>query len=81
MNDLIGEIQTDPDPDARDDAAMEAQRILHDDAVAVNLNLLSRNYGYDTQLQGIDTWTENPLWWGQYHLHWREVEFRTGFPF
>ncbi|MEY7851724.1 ABC transporter substrate-binding protein [Natrarchaeobius sp. A-rgal3] len=75
VNDLIGDLQTDPDPDARDEAAMEAQRTLHEDAVAVNLNLLNRNYGYDTRLTGIDTWTENPLWWGQYHLHWREVEF------
>jgi peptide/nickel transport system substrate-binding protein len=73
VDDLIGQAQFDPDPEARVEAALEAQRILHQDLPAIPLNLLNRIYAFKDGVQGVDEWTEHPLWWGQYHLHLREV--------
>lgn len=73
LDQLIEESQFNPDPAARSEAAKEAQRIIHEDVVIVQLNLLNRVYGFKNEVQGIDRWTEHPLWWSQYHVHVREV--------
>ena len=73
VDDLIEQAQFDPDADARAEAALQAQRTLHEDLPAIPLNLLNRVYGFENEVQGIDEWTEHPLWWGQYQLHLREV--------
>jgi len=74
VDDLIATTRTDPDLDVRSEAAIEAQETLHEDVPAVPLNLLNRNYGHKTSLSGIDDFVDHPLWYSQYHLHWRELD-------
>jgi peptide/nickel transport system substrate-binding protein len=71
---LLEKSKTDPDAGAREQAIRDAQRLVLEQAPVTPICAFNKVYGYESDAQGIDDWTEHEWWPDQEWLNRLEFD-------
>jgi peptide/nickel transport system substrate-binding protein len=74
FDELVNEAKTNPDEEARTEAILEAQRIVLEEAPVTPICAFNKVYGYESDVQGVDDWTEHEWWPDQEWLNRLEFD-------
>jgi peptide/nickel transport system substrate-binding protein len=71
---LLAKSKTHPDADEREQAILDAQRLVLEQAPVTPICAFNKIYGYKSDVQGIDAWTEHEWWPDQEWLNRLEFD-------